>query len=60
MDSLLPLHPTRVLPFLYGLLGDRDYTVRVSAAEQIATLRDEGGELLLVEVSSPFFLPSCT
>jgi len=48
-NSVLQLHPTRLLPFLYGMLADRDSMVRVSAADHIAALWKEGGELLLVE-----------
>lgn len=47
---LQSLQSTRILPFMYGMLNDKEPTVRECAAEQMALLYEEGGELLLVEV----------
>lgn len=49
--SVQALQPTRVLPFLYGMLSDKESSTREAVAEQIAALWEEGGELLLVEVN---------
>ncbi len=51
MESLPFLRVGRALPFLYGTLSDSDVAVRKCAAEQIAELWEDGGELLLVEVN---------